>query len=95
MWQSKGPWEDWSFLVLLCMYQFFQVSGSGLHMQYQQLSLTGMQIQTTGSFDVPGGIQLTNGSGTPLQTTQILNPRLQPTSTFPSQLLLQTPSLGE
>ncbi|XP_067003505.2 ankyrin repeat domain-containing protein 17 isoform X3 [Anabrus simplex] len=85
--------------------------GSGLHLQYQQYQLTtglqvatnGVQIQTGSSLEVTGGIQITGSSSSnassPLQTTQILNPRLSGLQTvagtaFQSQLLLQSPQLA-
>ena len=72
--------------------------GSGLHLQYPQYQLTpGLQVTGGGSLEVAGGIQIASGSGTPLQTAQILNTQLQsvPGTAFPSQLLLQTPQLGK
>jgi hypothetical protein len=72
--------------------------GSGLHLQYPQYQLTpGLQVTGGGSLEVAGGIQIASGSGTPLQTAQILNPQLQSVqgTAFPSQLLLQAPQLGK
>lgn len=68
--------------------------GSGLHLQYQQYQLTtGLQMAGSGSLEVTGGIQITSGNGAPLQA---INPRLQtvPGTTFPPQLLIQTPQLA-
>ena len=69
-----------------------------MHLQYPQYQLTpGLQVTGGGSLEVAGGIQIASGSGTPLQTAQILNSQLQsvPGTAFPSQLLLQTPQLGK
>jgi len=57
----------------------------------------GLQVTGGGSLEVAGGIQITSGGATPLQTTQILNPQLQPVpgAAYASQLLLPTPRLGE
>lgn len=72
--------------------------GTSLHLQYPHYQLTpGLQVTGGGSLEVAGGIQITSGSGAPLQTAQILNTQLQSVSgtAFASQLLLQTPRLGE